>query len=248
MAAMRALVVGGASGIGAACVQQLARSGWRTLVADLKAVDAAAPVDASAQVDVRDGDAVSAAVDELVDGDGLDACVYAAGIGHVAPFTEISEKHWRLVLDVNLTGAFHTAQAAVRHMRSGGALVFISSIDGGQPVSGLAHYCAAKAGVDALSHSIALELGARRIRSNVVAPGPVRTPLMEGILGDPARARSFVDRTPLGAIAAPSQVAAVVDFLLSPAAEHVTGVRIPVDGGMSLREHPSMLTSDERTP
>jgi NAD(P)-dependent dehydrogenase (short-subunit alcohol dehydrogenase family) len=134
-------------------------------------------------------------------------------------------------------------------MRDGGALVFISSIDGEQPVSGLAHYCVSKAGVDALSRSIALELGPRRIRSNVVAPGPVRTPLMEGILGDARRARPFADRTPLGTIAAPAQVAAVVvDFLLSPAAEHVTGVRIPVDGGMTLREHPSMLRSDERTP
>lgn len=246
---MRALVVGGASGIGAACVDRLAQAGWTTLVADLKPVSDDAPVDGYAEVDVRDGEGVTAAVRALVGDDHLDACVYAAGIGHVAPFEELTDKHWRLVLDVNLTGAFHMAQAAIRHMAEGGSLVFVSSIDGERPVAGLAHYCAAKAGVDALSRSIALECAGRRIRSNVVAPGPVRTPLMEAILGDPERSKPFVEHTPLGAIAAPSQIAAViVDFLLASASEHVTGVRVPVDGGMSLREHPSMLVPHERTP
>lgn len=243
----RALVVGGASGIGAACVEVLAASGAEALVVDLRAPAAGAPVAAAATADVRDQDAVAAAVARVAGGLALDGVVYTAGIGSVAPVGAITAKQWRLVLAVNLDGAFFSAQAALEHMPDGGAFVFISSIDSAAPVSGLAHYCASKAAVEALSRSLALELGPRGIRSNVVAPGPVRTPLMDDFFADPATAEAFTDRVPLGTIAEPRQVADTVAFLLSPAAGHVTGTRIPVDGGMSLREHPSMLSNRQRT-
>jgi NAD(P)-dependent dehydrogenase (short-subunit alcohol dehydrogenase family) len=243
-----ALVVGGSSGIGAACVEGLAEAGWSVLVADLRPPSPDAPVAAAEEVDVRDADAVDLAVDRLAGDKPIDGLVYAAGIGHVAPFADITPARWRLVMDVNLTGAFHAARAVIRHMPAGGSLVLISSIDSTAPVSGLAHYCASKAGVDALSRSLALELGPRGIRSNVVAPGPVRTPLMDDFFADPATEDAFVRRVPLGAIAVPEQIASTVTFLLSEAAGHITGARIPIDGGMSLREHPSMLHTPERTP
>jgi 3-oxoacyl-[acyl-carrier protein] reductase len=132
------------------------------------------------------------------------------------------------------------------HVTAGGSFVFISSIDSEAPVSGLAHYCASKAGLEALSRSLALELGPRGIRSNVVAPGVVGTQMMAPVLEDPDRRDAFVRVTPLGVIAAPAQVASVVSFLMSDAAAHVTGARVAVDGGMSLREHPSMLPATER--
>lgn len=244
----RALVVGGASGIGAACVTALADAGWTVLVADLHA--ATDPlVAAGAQVDVRDPEAVEAALAHLC-GDGpLDAVVHAAGTARIAPLAEIRARDWALTVDVNLTGAFNVAQAAGRRMPDhGGAFVFISSVDAVAPVSGLTAYCAAKAGVEALSRSIALEWGPRNIRSNVVAPGVVATPLMAPVLADPATGRAFRSRTPLGRFPEPAEIAAVAAFLVSPAASWVTGARVPVDGGLSLREHPSMLAPSPDPP
>lgn len=241
----RMLVVGGASGIGAACVEHLAASGAAVLCADLKAPPPTAPIQGFAEVDVRDPEAVGVAVARLADGRPIDGMVYAAGLGQVAPVDEISPKRWQLVIDVNLSGAFYCARAVLPHLAERSAFVFISSIDSVSPVSGLAHYCASKAGVEALSRSLALELAARGVRSNVVAPGPVSTPLMEAAFEDHSRRQAFVSRTPLGVIADPMDVANVVAFLLSSAAQHVTGARLAVDGGMSLREHPSMLTTTQ---
>jgi NAD(P)-dependent dehydrogenase (short-subunit alcohol dehydrogenase family) len=242
------IVVGGASGIGAACVASLADHGWSVLVVDLRPPADDVPAAAAATVDVRDAEAVDRAIDELARCRPVHGLVYAAGVGHIAPVDELSSERWRQVLDVNLTGGFHAARAVLRHMPNGGSFVFISSIDSEAPVSGLAPYCASKAGIEAFSRSLALELGPRGVRSNVVAPGVVGTPLMAPLLADPAVHDAFVRLTPLGAIARPDQVAAAVTFLMSDAAAHVTGARIAVDGGMSLREHPSLLPPPERNP
>jgi NAD(P)-dependent dehydrogenase (short-subunit alcohol dehydrogenase family) len=219
----------------------LAEAGWTVLVADLKAPADGAPAAAASTMDVRDADDVDSVTAELASGRHLSGLVYAAGVGHVAPFSELSPSRWRFVVDVNLTGAYHVARSATSRMVDGGSIVFISSVDSERPVPGLASYCASKAGVEALSRSIALELGSRGIRSNVVAPGVVQTPLMRDILAKPYMRDAFTAQTPLGAIATPSQIAATVRFLLSDDASHITGARIAVDGGMSLREHPSML-------
>jgi 3-oxoacyl-[acyl-carrier protein] reductase len=235
------LVVGGASGIGAACVDALVAEGWPVLVADLQ-TPSDSRVAASAIVDVREADAVRSAVSELVGDEPLEAVVYAPGVAHLAPIEAIDGDHWRLMLDVNLTGALHVAQAALPHMPNGGAFVFVSSIDALNPVAGLAHYCSAKAGLEALSRSLALELGPRKVRSNVIAPGPVRTPPMAALLQDPEVEATFVERTPLGEIPGPEKIASVVRFLLTPDADWITGARIPIDGGMSLREHPPLST------
>lgn len=230
----RALVVGGASGIGAACVTALRADGWHVAVGDLAET-------ADAAFDVRDAGAVDAGV-AAVCGDGyLGAVVYAAGTARAAPVDEIRPRDWQLVLDVNLTGAFHVVRAVVPRLEGGGAIVLMSSVDSIGPVSGLASYCAAKAGLEALSRNVALELGPRGIRCNVIAPGVVRTPLMERALADPGLTEAFTSRTPLGRIADPEEIADVAVFLASPAARWITGARIPVDGGMSLREHPTML-------
>lgn len=232
-----ALVVGGASGIGRSCVEALAAAGWPTVVADLRP----APGEEAIELDVRDREAVFAAVDEAAGAhDGLGAVVYAAGTARVTPLLEIEGREWELVLGVNLSGAFHVLQAAAPHIPSGGSYTAISSIDSAAPVDGLAHYCASKAGVEALVRSAALELGPAGVRCNAVLPGLVRTPLMEAQLERPGVEEAFVAQTPLRGVAAGAEVADVVAFLASPAARWITGASIPVDGGMSLTEHPKL--------
>jgi 3-oxoacyl-[acyl-carrier protein] reductase len=243
----RVLVLGAASGIGHACASALAAAGWHVLAGDMAEIEPGGVVAESAVFDVRDPEAVEAGIAQLAESGPFDALVNAAGLARVAPFTEITPKGWDLLIDVNLTGAFNVLRSAASRLRDGGAIVIISSIDSMLPVAGLAHYCASKAGVDALSRSAALELGPRGIRCNVVAPGVVRTPLMAPFLDRPEVSHAFTSRTPLARLGAPDDVADVVTFLVSPAARWITGARIPVDGGLSLREHPSMLTEAERT-
>ena len=229
-----ALVVGGASGIGAACVGALEATGWPVLVADLR------PDGANGlAVDARDRTALAGALAHI-EGD-IGAVVYAAGTARVTPILEIEPAEWDLVTSVNLTGAFNVIQACAPRIPSGGSFTLISSVDSASPVAGLAHYCAAKAGAEALVRSAALELGPLGIRCNAVLPGVVRTPLMANTLDRPGVADAFIERTPLGRLGGVEDIAGVVAFLSSPAARWITGVSLPVDGGMSLREHPALL-------
>lgn len=240
-----ALVLGGGSGIGRGCAEFLAGSGWTVAVVDLHRPDTL-PEGAAVflEADARDGDAVERAVAEAEREVGaLGAAVYAAGTARVSPFLEIEPKEWSLVLDVNLTGSYNFLRSTGRRLadRSGGALVAISSVDAEHPVAGLAHYCAAKAGLESLVRVAALELAPRGVRVNAVAPGVVKTPLMELLLERPGVRDDFLDHIPLGRIADPADVAATVAFLLSDEARYVTGHTLKVDGGMSLREHARIL-------
>jgi len=232
-----ALVVGGSSGIGRACVESLSAAGWSTAVFDLKPE----PGEDAVALDVRDREAVLAAVTELVDAKGpLGTVVYAAGTARVTPLLAVEPKEWELVLGVNLTGAFHALQASAPHIAAGGSFTAISSIDSHSPVPGLAPYCASKAGIEALVRSAALELGPAGVRANAVLPGIVRTPLMEPQLARPGVEDAFLAQTPLRGIAAGAEIGDVVAFLASSAARWITGAAIPVDGGMALTEHPKL--------
>jgi NAD(P)-dependent dehydrogenase (short-subunit alcohol dehydrogenase family) len=241
-----ALVTGAAQGIGEAIALALAAEGADVVINDVREESAQA---AAARVrerhrralarvaDVSDGAAVEAMVDAAVREFGqLDILINNAGIGQRLMAEDISEADWRRVIDVNLTGVFLCARAAIRVMkpRRSGHIVNVASIAGKRiSIHGAAHYTAAKAGVIALTRHLAYELGPHGIRVNAICPGETATALIERI-GDPAVLESTRRLIPLGRPATPRDQADAVLMLLSPRARYVTGVALDVDGGLLL--------------
>jgi len=226
----RALVTGGASGIGAATTALLRERGADVVTVDLHGGDIAA--------DVRDEQSVAAAVAAASErlGGAPDLVVTAAGIYRVAPAVETTAAEWDEVLEINLRGTFFTAREAARAMTGGGAIVTIASTAALQPDAGepTAPYNASKAGVVALTKQLAVELAPHRIRVNTVCPGVIDTPMLR-VMDDPEAGERFLrEGVPLQRLGAPSEVAQAIAFLASDAAAYITGVALPVDGGLSL--------------
>ena len=235
-----ALVTGGASGIGRATALRLARDGAAVAVLDRDgdgARSVAAEVGGPAfEVDVRDGEAVRAAVDATVEAlGGLAILVNNAGVGDLRPLHTVDAKLWHRLLDVNLTGTYHAMAAAVPVMLEAGKGVIVNnaSLSGLGPTRNEAAYSAAKAGVIALTASGALEYGPT-IRVNCVAPGFIRTPLTAIWDEYPDAFAPISDAIPLGRIGEADEVAEVIAFLCSDAAAYITGHTLVVDGGLSL--------------
>jgi 3-oxoacyl-[acyl-carrier protein] reductase len=166
--------------------------------------------------------------------DGLWGVVNNAGValeGVLASFPNVESER---ILRVNLLGALQMARAGIRAMlraNNGGRIVNISSIIGSRGYTGLAAYSASKAGLDGLTRSLAREVGRRGITVNSVAPGYLRTEMVEGL--SVAQQRQIVNRTPLGRLGEPADVTPVVMFLLSDDAAFITGQTIAIDGGIS---------------
>jgi NAD(P)-dependent dehydrogenase (short-subunit alcohol dehydrogenase family) len=244
-----AVVIGGASGIGWAVVKGLAAQGCRVIVADLNADGAAAGADelgaphAAAAVDVTDEDAVAALFERVGP---VDTVVNTAGIGGVGRITDMPLDQFRAVIDVCLIGAFIVTKHAGRHLREGGSLVSLTSLNARLAAPGMSAYCAAKAGLAMLTQVAALEMGPRGIRVNAVSPGFVDTPLTEGVKLVPGTIEEYVENTPLGRVGTPEDVAEAVLFLVSDKASWLTGEVIDLNGGAHLKRYPDVLAHFER--
>ncbi|MGO9344755.1 MAG: SDR family NAD(P)-dependent oxidoreductase [Acidimicrobiales bacterium] len=237
----KALVTGGGSGIGAATCRRMAEHGAKVAVVDRDSESAhavAGDVDGCAFVaDVSDHDQMRRTVaDAAGELGGLSAVFANAGIGSFGAVDEMDAGEWRKVIDVNLSGVFHTVRECLPHLvRCGaGSIVCTASISGVRPAEGEAAYAASKAGVAAFCASVALEYGPA-VRCNAVSPGMIATALTAPLTENfPDLVERMVDKTPAGRIGTPEDIADVVLFLCSDLARFVTGQNIVVDGGMTL--------------
>jgi glucose 1-dehydrogenase len=250
-----ALVTGAASGIGRATACALAAAGATVVVNHRGRADS--PVDVVAEIRAAGGDAVAEAADvadeaavqamfaRVVQRFGtLHILVNNAGLQRDAPTDHLSLADWRTVIDVNLTGQFLCARAAIREfLRRGveperspaaGKIVCISSVHEHIPWAGHANYAASKGGVKLLVQTLAQEFAGRRIRVNGIAPGAIRTPINRAAWETEAALSELLTLIPYGRIGRPEDIARAVLWLASDESDYVTGTTLVVDGGMSL--------------
>jgi 3-oxoacyl-[acyl-carrier protein] reductase len=231
-----ALVTGGSRGIGRAIAVELARAGASVVIGYHAGAEEAEAVAAeirgrAVQADVGDAGQAQRLVEEAGD---LDVLVNNAGLTRDGLIARMSDEDWRVVLDTNLGGVFHTCRAAARGMmrRRAGAIVNVSSIVGVHGNPGQTNYAASKAGMIGFTKSLARELGSRGVRANVVAPGYVRTRLTDVL--DEELQQAMLANTPLGRLGEPEDVAAAVRFLCSEESRFITGEVLLVDGGLGM--------------
>lgn len=235
----RAIVTGGASGIGAATVQRFLDEGAAACLLDIRP-DAIAETLArlasgkldSLTVDMMDLAAVEQAVAECAERmGGIDILVNNAGIGSFGRITDIDFAHWREVMAIDLDAVMWACRTAMPHLeRSRGCIVNVASVAGHGGDYGFAAYNAAKAAVINLTRAIALD-HAPLVRCNSVSPGLTRTPLATGLYGNPEIMQAWRDGLPLGRPAEPEEVASAIAFLASSDASFVNGHDLVVDGG-----------------
>jgi NAD(P)-dependent dehydrogenase (short-subunit alcohol dehydrogenase family) len=238
-----AVVVGGATGIGRACVEALAVMGWSVVSGDLRH-------DRESTVDYLGVRCVFADATQQTDLDALvriaedvapvRAALYTAGLETHGTVVDMTEEHWSQIIDVNLTGAFRLGKAVIPAMRraEGGSYVVMSSAQAFATEQGAGAYAATKAAVVSLVRAMALDHGSEGIRVNAVAPGSVDTPLLRSnavaiSAADPDAVLShWASLHALGRLATPSEIAQVVAFLLDDRSSFVTGSTWLADGGL----------------
>ena len=239
----KAVVTGAGRGIGKAIAKRLAELGADVAVVDIDGDSAASTASEIAaagtaavgyELDITDSDAVMEVFKKIQeDLGGLDILVNNAGLTRDNLLLRMSPDDWDLVMRVNLKGAFNCIRAVVRPMMSqrSGRIINIASVVGQVGNAGQANYAASKAGLIALTKSVAKELGGRGITANAVAPGFIETPMTESL---PEKAREdFASRILLRRFGKPSDVANLVAFLASDEADYITCQTVNIDGGMT---------------
>jgi NAD(P)-dependent dehydrogenase (short-subunit alcohol dehydrogenase family) len=235
----RAVITGGASGIGAETARRMHEEGAHVAIVDVDTDGATAVAGEFGGIaftaDVADPDACAAAITAAADAlGGLTVLFNNAGIGAAKPLHEYSDRAWAKIVGVNLAGTFHGIRAAVPLMRaSGGCIVNHASVSGVRPTRFEGPYSAAKAAVISLTMDAALEY-APDVRVNCVSPGLIETPLTAGVLDDSTLRAAVEDATPLARVGRAVDVANAVVFLASPLAAYITGHNLVIDGGSFL--------------
>jgi 3-oxoacyl-[acyl-carrier protein] reductase len=240
-----ALVAGGSGGIGGAIAQALAATGIAVHVGYNRGAEAAAKIVAairatggtaeSVHLDLRDAALIDRVCQEIFDRTGrLDILVNCAAANQEAPALGMNDETWREVMDTNLDGAFRLARAAAKFMVLGrwGRIINISSISAVRGGRGQINYAASKAGLEAVTRVLALELGRKGVLVNCVAPGVIETRMSDRIRAD--YGNELLAGIAVRRFGKSEDVAALVSFLASDAAGYITGQVIRVDGGMGL--------------
>lgn len=236
-----AVVTGAGSGIGAASVEALAKDGWRVACLDRDGAAAEAVARRAGEghlaraLDVADEAAVEACFAEIArQSAGIDALATCAGILDTTAFMELSPAIFRRIYEVNVIGSFLAIRAAARHMAKGARICTVASVAGlrGGGIGGTGAYAASKGAVLALSKNAARSLAEKGISVNCVAPGPIETPMLDGVWRQPGVRERVESMIPQGRAGQPEEVGATIAWLLSPAASYVNGATLTVDGGL----------------
>lgn len=239
----KAIVTGGSRGIGAGIAKRLAADGADVVItyagnkaaADevVAAIAATGRSGKAIQADAADPVAVRRAIDAAAESlGGIDILVHNAGVAEMAPVGETTEEAYRKMFGVNVDGVFVGTTAATGHLRDGGRIIIIGSVNAWRaPWPGTAVYGATKAAVAGLARGWARDLGPRNILVNVIQPGPVDTDLNPA---DGEFAKMLLPNVAIGRYGRPDEIAAVAAFLASDDASLITGATIDVDGGFAL--------------
>jgi glucose 1-dehydrogenase len=241
------LVTGSGRGIGRAIAVKFAQDGADVVVNDLRDDDNAAEtvkqVEATGAkafflaADISKVENVQVLISDAVKAAGqLDILVNNAGVEIHAPFQEVTEQQYDIVMNVNLKGMFFLTQAFVKHLQEtnrGGVIVNNSSVHEELPFPNFTSYCASKGGLQMVMRNLAVELAPLNIRINNVAPGAIRTPINADMLSKPELIDALQKNISLHHLGEPEDVANVIAFLASDEAKYVTGSTYYVDGGLT---------------